>query len=118
LWSHVGLHNKQLFENAENPNNVFVGLVDQSFETLFRFNDFKFKNNGELIGFPKFNLDEIIKLNPFNTRGCPDCNRPFYNERPTGVIYNYPFKIEYEQIEKEIVDLGLDKILFKYGILN
>lgn len=79
-------------------------------ELGYNIKDFKFKNNGELIAFPKFNLDEIIKLNPFNTRGCPDCNRPFYNERPTGAIYNYPFPVKYEQTEKEIVDLGLDKI--------
>ena len=27
---------------------------------------------------------------PFRTSGCPDCNRPFYNERPAGPMYNYP----------------------------
>lgn len=27
---------------------------------------------------------------PFQTSGCPDCNRPYYNERPGGVMYNYP----------------------------
>ncbi len=27
---------------------------------------------------------------PFQTSGCPDCNRPYYNERPGGLIYNYP----------------------------
>lgn len=26
---------------------------------------------------------------PFQTSGCPDCNRPYYNERPGGVMYNY-----------------------------
>jgi lipoyl synthase len=26
----------------------------------------------------------------FETRGCPHCNRPFYNERPGSVLYNYP----------------------------
>lgn len=26
----------------------------------------------------------------FRTSGCPDCNRPYYNERPGGVMYNYP----------------------------
>jgi biotin synthase len=26
----------------------------------------------------------------FQTSGCPDCNRPFYNERPGGPLYNYP----------------------------
>jgi lipoyl synthase len=26
----------------------------------------------------------------FSTFGCPGCNRPFYNERPSGPFYNYP----------------------------
>ena len=26
----------------------------------------------------------------FQTSGCPGCNRPYYNERPGGTIYNYP----------------------------
>ena len=26
----------------------------------------------------------------FRTSGCPSCNRPLYNERPGGVMYNYP----------------------------
>lgn len=26
----------------------------------------------------------------FRTSGCPDCNRPYYNERPGGPLYNYP----------------------------
>jgi biotin synthase-related radical SAM superfamily protein len=29
---------------------------------------------------------------PFLTSGCPDCNRPYYNEKPSGPIYNYPKK--------------------------
>lgn len=28
--------------------------------------------------------------NAFLTNGCPDCNRPFYNESPSGPYYNYP----------------------------
>ncbi len=27
---------------------------------------------------------------PFKTSGCPSCNRPYYNEKPSGLIYNYP----------------------------
>ncbi len=27
---------------------------------------------------------------PFRTSGCPHCNRPMYNERPGGNMYNYP----------------------------
>ena len=27
----------------------------------------------------------------FMTSGCPNCNRPYYNESPRGPIFNYPF---------------------------
>ncbi len=29
----------------------------------------------------------------FRTSGCPDCNRPYYNERPSGPLYNYPRRL-------------------------
>ena len=35
---------------------------------------------------------------PFLTSGCPNCNRPFYNERPSGPLYNYPRGITSEEI--------------------
>jgi biotin synthase len=38
----------------------------------------------------------------FLTSGCPGCNRPFYNERPEGPIYNYP--------NREMLDRDWDKI--------
>ncbi len=34
---------------------------------------------------------------PFRTSGCPDCNRPLYNERPGGVIYNYAAPLTQEE---------------------
>ncbi|HLN89171.1 MAG TPA: radical SAM protein [Candidatus Binatia bacterium] len=37
---------------------------------------------------------------PFRTSGCPDCNRPFYNEKPSGPLYNYPGNPSQEEIEK------------------
>lgn len=51
--------------------------------------DFKFAN-GRLAGF----APGALRLNgvgqAFQTSGCPDCNRPYYNERPGHVPYNYP----------------------------
>jgi len=35
---------------------------------------------------------------PFLTSGCPDCNRPFYNEKPSGPLYNYPRSLRPEEI--------------------
>jgi biotin synthase-related radical SAM superfamily protein len=36
---------------------------------------------------------------PFLTSGCADCNRPFYNEKPSGPIYNYPRKLTTQEIK-------------------
>jgi len=45
--------------------------------------------------------------NPFLTSGCPNCNRPFYNEKPSGPIYNYPRKIRKEEIAEIRQQLSL-----------
>jgi len=42
-------------------------------------------------GIPKTQLHHVIQEGtPFCTSGCPECNRPYYNERPGGPMYNYP----------------------------
>jgi len=35
---------------------------------------------------------------PFLTSGCTGCNRPFYNEKPSGPIYNYARKMTPEEV--------------------
>ena len=36
-------------------------------------------------------LDRALESGtPFRTSGCPNCNRPMYNERPGGDLYNHP----------------------------
>ena len=43
------------------------------------------------LGIPEQELSDALSSGtPFLTSGCPDCNRPYYNERPAGPIYNYP----------------------------
>jgi biotin synthase len=39
---------------------------------------------------PSMLEDVLNRGTPFQTSGCPSCNRPMYNERPGGVMYNYP----------------------------
>jgi biotin synthase-related radical SAM superfamily protein len=43
----------------------------------------------------------------FQTSGCPDCNRPFYNERPGGPLYNYPRPLTPAEASKAITELAL-----------
>jgi len=70
----------------------------------------------------RFNGDRIVNFDvvgdvlsetidsgePFMTSGCPNCNRPFYNETPRGPIYNYPWKPTPEEITKIRRQLNLN----------
>ena len=45
---------------------------------------------------------------PFRTSGCPDCNRPFYNEQPGGPLYNYPRPLTAEEAARAIQELEVE----------
>ncbi|RJS76325.1 radical SAM protein [Candidatus Bathyarchaeota archaeon] len=72
---------------------------------IARYGDMRFEA-GRLVSFgiPKTELLRIIRTGePFKTSGCPGCNRPYYNERPGGPIYNFPRELtdaEIAEIEK------------------
>ena len=60
---------------------------------LVRRENMSFDGNGRLVDFgvSTEQLWEVIRDgSPFVTSGCPNCNRPYYNERPGGPLYNYP----------------------------
>jgi biotin synthase-related radical SAM superfamily protein len=43
----------------------------------------------------------------FQVTGCKGCNRPYYNERPSGPMYNYPRPLSKAEIATAIRDSGL-----------
>ena len=66
-----------------------------------RFEDMIFNSSGQIedFGIAKEPLIRTVESGkPFQTPGCPDCNRPFYNEKPSGPIYNYPRKLKTQEI--------------------
>jgi biotin synthase len=68
-----------------------------------RFKNMAFDTNSCLTNFgvSKERLLEVIDTGePFLTSGCPGCNRPYYNERPGGPLYNYPRQLRPEEIEE------------------
>jgi biotin synthase len=73
-----------------------------------RFENMKFNNEEQITDFgtPQTTLHQIIQEGTaFCTSGCPECNRPYYNERPSGPIYNYPRQPtadEINQIKKQL----------------
>ncbi len=63
-----------------------------------------FDNDGFILDFDSSVESIIEEGEAFRTTGCPNCNRPYYNEKPSGIIYNYPYKLEesrsiYSEIE-------------------
>ncbi len=76
-----------------------------------RSEDMHFDGFSNLIdyGVEKETLAWIVETGkPFLTSGCPNCNRPFYNEKPSGPIYNYPRKMCKEEITATKRQLGLE----------
>jgi biotin synthase-related radical SAM superfamily protein len=73
-----------------------------------KLSDMQFDGEGKTAGYGLTNEalnSEVESGLPFQTSGCPDCNRPFYNEKPSGPIYNYPkqpSKEEIKEIKKQL----------------
>jgi biotin synthase len=68
------------------------------------FQNMKFDKDGVITDFgiaEEQLLEALDTGEPFQTSGCPGCNRPYYNERPRGPIYNYPRRLLPEEIEEE-----------------
>ena len=63
---------------------------------------------GQLVDYGA--TDEALRVwlaggEAFRTAGCPGCNRPYYNERPSGPLYNYPWPLTADEADVEIARL-------------
>ena len=70
---------------------------------ISRFEDFMFNRMEKIVDFgveSKLLRNVIESGEPFLTSGCPNCNRPYYNERPGGPLYNYPRPLRKDEVEK------------------
>lgn len=66
-----------------------------------RLENMEFDEGGRVtnFGISKKQLREVVETGePFLTSGCSGCNRPYYNERPGGPIYNCPRQPRSEEI--------------------
>jgi biotin synthase len=46
----------------------------------------------------------------FQTSGCPDCNRPFYNEKPGGTLYNFPRPLAAAEAAQAIREMEIERL--------
>jgi biotin synthase len=84
-------------------------LILQGTTTIDRM---RFGVRGELVGFgvDEKTLRRVVGSGkPFLTSGCPDCNRPYYNEKPSGPIYNYPRVMTEREVFDVMAQLGLNE---------
>jgi biotin synthase-related radical SAM superfamily protein len=68
-----------------------------------RFEKMSFDKRGHIIDFGVLRellVDAVRSGAPFITSGCPDCNRPYYNEKPSGPLYNFPTQPTPQDIEE------------------
>jgi biotin synthase-related radical SAM superfamily protein len=73
---------------------------------LAALGDFSFSAEGRLVSFGRPDLAELLADGlAFQTSGCPDCNRPFYNEGPGGPLYNYPRPLTPAEVLRAIAEL-------------
>jgi biotin synthase len=99
-------------ENKQQPNIKSYRRIQIArhliIKNLTTYRNLRFNEKGEIIDFGVKNLSEILEDGiAFQTTGCPGCNRPFYNERPSGPFYNYPRYLTDEEVIKELDEIGV-----------
>jgi biotin synthase-related radical SAM superfamily protein len=81
-------------------------LITHDLATL---GDFAFSAEGQLVSFDRPDLAKVLADGvAFQTSGCPDCNRPFYNERPGGPLYNYPRPLTSAEAVRAVAKLAVE----------
>ena len=68
---------------------------------------FQYDESGRItdFGLPVASLRALLADGvAFQTSGCPGCNRPYYNERPGGTLYNYARRLTPEEVGQAIQD--------------
>jgi biotin synthase len=79
---------------------------------IVKCDDMCFDKEGCIIhfGVAEHALQQIAQSGePFLTSGCPNCNRPYYNEKPSGPIYNYPKGLTNKEIALVQKELGFEE---------
>jgi len=90
------------------------------FHEITRYEDVRFDGKDCIsdFGVDKEVLAGMIqKGEPFLTSGCPNCNRPYYNEKPSGPIYNYPRPLTNEEKTRALRELTSARADTIYDVL-
>ena len=114
LFAFTPLEGTRLSDVPQPPLDVYRRiqaarhLIDSGLVTV---NEMSFDEAGRITGYGPVNLAEALRDGAaFMTTGCPGCNRPFYNERPSGPFYNYPRPLTPGEADKEMKKMGVKQL--------
>lgn len=82
---------------------IALGLLKRAFNP-----DVVVCSAGKIVDFKVKNIIEVLADGEvFRTSGCHRCNRPFYNERPGQVLYNYPRALTSGEVRQAFLESGV-----------
>ena len=109
LFAFTPLHGTDLVGRPPPPLTVYRRMQAARWQIVHgrsRFEEMDFDEREQLISLGAPLLD---RGKPFQKYGGPDCNRPFYNEQPSGPLYNYPRPLEAEEAERAVREMELEE---------
>ncbi|MGQ9554546.1 MAG: radical SAM protein [Anaerolineae bacterium] len=77
---------------------------------LARATDLVYSDADAIVGLGHANAAQLDGR-AFETSGCPGCNRPFYNERPGGPLYNYPRPLTAAEVSQALLETGVPELI-------
>jgi len=113
LFAFTPISGTALENNSQPPVSMYrrVQLARHLiFRGIARYEDMGFDEEDCIsdFGVDKEVLIGIIQTGePFRTSGCPNCNRPYYNEKPSGPIYNYPGSLTEKEKAQTLQELKI-----------
>jgi biotin synthase len=112
LFAFTPIKGTALESKGRPPIEVYRRIQIARYLIYRRFElDFSFDKNGSITGYgyPPDELKDLIDPSAFQTTGCLDCNRPYYNERPGGAMYNYPKEPSQSEHRKALKEALVDR---------
>lgn len=112
LFAFTAVHGTALMEkpppNLESYRRIQIVryLVDTG---LIRREQVTSGVNGKIsVSLDSAELEKYLERgNAFRVSGCSGCNRPYYNERPSGPMYNYHRPLSKDEVSQALRDAGV-----------
>ena len=92
LFAFTPVRGTPMYGTRNPPNIRYYRFAQLATHLIMEGEDWRsftiFKNGLPYIKYDYLDMDRIVKC--VVVRGCPGCNRPFYNESPRKQMFNYP----------------------------